>query len=78
MAVGPICVEGKHTLYHNFGKANSLKESYVRMGLDVWETVVEAPVGDVTLKQVKESIGNRITKLGNLDQVEFFKKSYRG
>jgi uroporphyrinogen-III decarboxylase len=43
------------------------------MGLSAWETVAEAPRGDNELAKAKEKIGNRITLIGNLDQVEFLK-----
>jgi len=66
---------GKFTLYHNCGKARVLQESYVKMGLDMWETVAAPPQGDNDLKEAKELIGNSITLSGNLDQVDFLKKA---
>ena len=66
---------GKFTLYHNCGKARVLQESYVKMGLDMWETVAAPPQGDNDLKEAKELIGDSITLSGNLDQVNFLKKA---
>jgi len=66
---------GKFTLYHNCGKAKVLQESYVKMGLDMWETVAALPQGDNDLKEAKDLIGDRITLSGNLDQVHFLKKA---
>lgn len=66
---------GKFTLYHNCGKAKVLQESYVKMGLDMWETVAAPPQGDNNLKEAKDLIGDRITLAGNLDQVNFLKKA---
>ncbi|GAF78286.1 unnamed protein product, partial [marine sediment metagenome] len=66
---------GKFTLYHNCGKARVLQESYVKMGLDMWETVAAPPQGDNDLKEAKELIGDSITLSGNLDQVSFLKKA---
>ena len=66
---------GKFTLYHNCGKARVLQESYVKMGLDMWETVATPPQGDNDLKEAKELIGDSITLSGNLDQVNFLKKA---
>lgn len=66
---------GKFTLYHNCGKARVLQESYVKMGLDMWETVAAPPQGDNDLKEAKELIGDSITISGNLDQVGFLKKA---
>lgn len=66
---------GKFTLYHNCGKARVLQESYVKMGLDMWETVAAPPQGDNDLQEAKELIGDSITLSGNLDQVNFLKKA---
>jgi len=66
---------GKFTLYHNCGKARVLQESYVKMGLDMWETVAAPPLGDNDLKEAKELVGNSITLSGNLNQVGFLKKA---
>jgi len=66
---------GKFTLYHNCGKARVLQESYVKMGLDMWETVAAPPQGDNNLKAAKDLIGDRITLSGNLDQVHFLKEA---
>lgn len=66
---------GKFTLYHNCGKARVLQKSYVKMGLDMWETVAAPPQGDNDLKEAKELIGDSITLSGNLDQVNFLKKA---
>jgi uroporphyrinogen decarboxylase len=66
---------GKYTLYHNCGNARVLQESYVKMGLDMWETVAAPPQGDNDLQEAKDLIGGSITLSGNLDQVEFLKKA---
>ncbi len=66
---------GKFTLYHNCGKARVLQKSYVKMGLDMWETVAAPPQGDNDLKEAKDLIGKSITLSGNLDQVNFLKKA---
>lgn len=66
---------GKFTLYHNCGKARVLQKSYVKMGLDMWETVAALPQGDNDLKEAKDLIGKSITLSGNLDQVNFLKKA---
>ncbi|MDD3818678.1 MAG: uroporphyrinogen decarboxylase family protein [Actinomycetota bacterium] len=66
---------GKFTLYHNCGKAKVLQKSYIKMGLDVWETVAPSPQGDNDLKEAKELIGDSIVLSGNIDQVNFLKKA---
>ncbi len=65
--------EGSHTVYHNCGKAEVLQGCYVEMGLTAWETVAEPPQGDNSLEKAKKNIGDRITLIGNLDQVNFLK-----
>jgi len=54
----------KFTLYHNCGNARSLQKSYIKMGLDMWETVAPPPQGDNDLKEAKELIGDKITISG--------------
>ncbi len=73
--VSAIKSNGTHTLYHNCGKAKNLLESYVDMGLDIWETIAEDPVGDNTLKQAKDQVGDRLILCGNLDQINFLKQA---
>ncbi len=64
---------GSFTVYHNCGKARILQNSYVKMGLDAWETVADTPQGDNDLEAAKKNIGDRITLIGNLDQIDFLK-----
>ncbi|MDW7675236.1 MAG: uroporphyrinogen decarboxylase family protein [Bacillota bacterium] len=71
--VSAIKDTGAYTLYHNCGKAKVLQQSYVKMGIDIWETVAEAPFGDNTLKEAKAAVGDKLILSGNLDQVSFLK-----
>ena len=41
--------------------------------MTVWETVAEPPQGDNSLADAKQALGDRVTLLGNLDQVNFMK-----
>lgn len=66
---------GTFTLYHNCGKARALQKSYIKMGLDMWETVAAPPQGDNDLKEAKDLIGDYITLSGDLDQINFLKKA---
>ncbi|NLW56284.1 MAG: hypothetical protein GX050_06680 [Firmicutes bacterium] len=66
---------GKFTLYHNCGKAQVLQNSYVKLGIDMWETVAAPPQGDNDLKEAKAKIGDKLTLSGNLDQVDFLKRA---
>jgi uroporphyrinogen decarboxylase len=71
--VEAISGSGSFTIYHNCGRAEVLQKSYVEMGLSAWETVAEAPQGDNSLERAKKNIGDKITLIGNLDQVNFLK-----
>ncbi|WP_028307006.1 uroporphyrinogen decarboxylase family protein [Desulfitibacter alkalitolerans] len=66
---------GKYALYHNCGKAKVLQNSYVKLGVDIWETIAEHPQGDNNLEEAKRLIGDKLILSGNLDQVEFLKKA---
>ena len=66
---------GSYIIYHNCGKSQSLQKSYVDMGLAAWETVAEAPQGDTTLAYAKKNVGDKLTLIGNLDQVHFLKEA---
>ncbi len=66
---------GKFSLYHNCGNARLLQASYVKLGIDMWETVAAPPIGDNDLKETKELIGDQLTLAGNLDQVHFLKEA---
>jgi uroporphyrinogen decarboxylase len=71
--VDAIHETGTFTVYHNCGRAVSLLPSYRLLGMTAWETVAESPQGDNDLAQAKQMVGERITLIGNLDQVNFLK-----
>ena len=71
--VDAIRETGCHALYHNCGRAKVLQKSYIDLGISAWETVADEPIGDSELSDAKKNIGDRITLIGNLDQVNFIK-----
>jgi uroporphyrinogen decarboxylase len=71
--VDAISETGCCTLYHNCGKAKVLQESYIDLGITAWETVADEPIGDNELSHAKRNVGDKITLVGNLDQVKFLK-----
>jgi uroporphyrinogen-III decarboxylase len=71
--VDAIHEAGSFTVYHNCGRAVGLLPSYLLLGMTAWETVAEPPQGDNNLEQAKKAVGDRITLIGNLDQVDFLK-----
>ncbi len=66
---------GKYSLYHNCGKAKVLYSSYLKLGMDVWETVSPPPQGDNDLAEAKTAVGDKLILSGNLDQIDFLKKA---
>lgn len=73
--VNAIHQAGSFTLYHNCGRAEILQDSYIEMGMTAWETISEEPRGDNDLARAKRNIGDKITLVGNLDQIDFLKKA---
>lgn len=71
--VNTIRQAGKYSLYHNCGKAKVLYPSYVKLGMDVWETVSPPPQGDNNLAEAKAIVGDKLILSGNLDQIDFLK-----
>jgi uroporphyrinogen decarboxylase len=71
--VEAVSSSGSLTVYHNCGRAKVLQESYIEMGLSAWETVAAPPQGDNDLAEAKKTVGDRLTLIGNLDQIEFLK-----
>lgn len=66
---------GKYSLYHNCGNAKVLYPSYLKLGMDVWETVSPPPQGDNDLAEAKATVGEKLILSGNLDQIDFLKKA---
>ena len=73
--VNTIRQAGKYSLYHNCGNAKVLYSSYLKLGMDVWETVSPPPQGDNDLAEAKAEVGGKLILSGNLDQIDFLKKA---
>jgi uroporphyrinogen decarboxylase len=73
--VNAIRQAGKYSLYHNCGKARVLYPSYLKLEMDIWETVSPPPQGDNDLAEAKAVVGDKLVLSGNLDQVVFLKKA---
>ncbi len=73
--IDALHAQGAFTVYHNCGFARSLWPCYRKLGMTVWETVAEPPQGDNSLADAKLALGDQITLLGNLDQVNFLKSA---
>lgn len=66
---------GAFTVYHNCGSAAQLMPCYAELCPDAWETVAAPPRGDNDLASAKAALGERMTLIGNLDQVSFLKRA---
>ena len=73
--VNTIRQSGKYSLYHNCGNAKVLYPSYLKLGMDVWETVSPPPQGDNDLAEAKAAVGDKLILSGNLDQIDFLKRA---
>lgn len=73
--VDTIRQAGKYSIYHNCGKARVLYPSYLKLGMDVWETVSPPPQGDNDLAEAKAVVGGQLILSGNLDQIDFLKNA---
>lgn len=67
--------EGAYVIYHNCGDAKEIMHLYNRMNIDCWGYVTPPPFGDVDLEDVLKVIRPDMALRGNIDQVEFLKKS---
>ena len=73
--VDTIRQAGKFSIYHNCGKARVLYPSYLKLQMDVWETVSPPPQGDNDLAEAKAALGDKLILSGNLDQIDFLKRA---
>jgi uroporphyrinogen-III decarboxylase len=73
IVIDAIHETGCRTIYHNCGKARVLLECYRDLGMTAWETVADHPVGDTSISMAKRVLGDQMTLIGNLDQVDFLK-----
>ena len=66
---------GAYALYHNCGDANALYPTYNRIGLDIFESLVQPPYGDTDLDYAMQTLENDIILIGNIDQIDFLMKA---
>lgn len=64
---------GGKMIYHNCGDARFLLPLYGRMGIDMYESLTEAPFGDTVLQDALEQIPLPTVLSGGVDQIQFLK-----
>ncbi len=64
-----------YVLYHNCGDADSIMLLYNDMSIDGWGYLTPPPYGDVELDKALDIIRKDMVLLGNIDQIDFLKKS---
>lgn len=60
-------------IYHNCGDAKYLLPLYAKMGIDMYESLTEAPYGDTVLSEALSVIPPPTVLSGGVDQISFLK-----
>jgi uroporphyrinogen-III decarboxylase len=66
---------GKYLLCHTDGENRGLLDLYVRSGIDVADSYCPAPMTKTTLKEARETFGDRVTVWGGVPSVAFLEDS---
>lgn len=62
-------------IYHNCGDGSRLIDCYNRLSPVCYESMTEPPFADNSLEQCAEDFLQKITLIGNIDQIAFLKKA---
>ncbi len=60
---------GGYIWYHCHGKIAKIHKEIADLGFDILTPCEKPPQGDITLKELKESIGDKVCLAGNLDDL---------
>lgn len=71
--IGAIHEAGGKMIYHNCGDARYLLPLYAKMGIDLYESLTEAPFGDTVLADALREIPRPTVLSGGIDQIQFLK-----
>jgi hypothetical protein len=66
---------GKYLLCHTDGENRGLLDLYVKSGIDVADSYCPAPMTKTTLKEARETFGDRVTIWGGIPSVAFLEDS---
>lgn len=70
-----IIKKGGFSIYHNCGDADKIMHLYNEMGINAYGYLTPPPYGDVNLDRVLKVIDKNIVLIGNIDQIDFLKRS---
>jgi len=73
--ISQIQSRGVRVIYHNCGNAASLFDVYPKLGMAAYESLTSPPYGDTDLKEAKRKLGQNMTLMGNIDQIDFLRKT---
>lgn len=62
---------GQRVIQHFHGQVAEVLPGFVKMGADALHTIEEPPVGNCTLEQAYEAVGDRIGLIGNIQYDDF-------
>lgn len=71
--IDAIHAAGGKMIYHNCGDAKFLLPLYGKMGIDMYESLTEAPFGDTVLADALMQIPKSTVLSGGIDQIHFLK-----
>ncbi|NLT41505.1 MAG: hypothetical protein GXX93_02415 [Anaerolineae bacterium] len=72
-AAKPIKQAGGLIWLHSHGKMSPVIEGFMEMGVDCLNPIEPPPMGDMTLRQAREVVGNRMCLEGNLEADDMFR-----
>ncbi len=62
---------GGYARLHSHGKIGLVLKSFMKMGIDATDPVEPPPDGDVTLKEARAALGDKVTLIGNIEERVF-------
>lgn len=73
--IDAIHAAGGRMIYHNCGDAKYLLPLYAKMGIDMYESLTEAPYGDTVLADALRIIPPTSVLSGGVDQISFLRNA---
>lgn len=69
--IGVIHAGGAKSIQHFHGQVRDLLPAFVEMGADALHTIEAPPVGNCTLTEAFQAVGDRLTLIGNIQYDDF-------
>jgi hypothetical protein len=67
--------DGKYLLTHTDGENTGLLDLYLESGIDIADSVCPEPMTRLTLRQVRETFGGKVTIMGGIPSVALLKET---